>query len=249
MSRTLGDDGFLHLPYADDTAAWATAAFAAAREALQAPGDMRHGGTWRVGLDELPNAPDGSIGGVPLAGAWTAHIDPPDHWHRAQLSVVYPGYPRQDPDESAANHRFRLTRDAAHVDGLIAIGPDKRRHLLEPHAFILGLPLTDATASPLVVWPGSHHIMQAAFATALKGIPPARWGDVDLTETYTDARRRVFATCPRTELCARPGEATLLQRHLVHGVAPWGTGTAPPDGRIIGYFRPEVAAVADWLAS
>lgn len=247
MTGSLDRAGYLHLPADPATAAWAAAARTAALAVLATPGDMRHGGTWRVGVDELPNATDGSVAGVALGGAWVDHIDPPGHWHRAQLSVVYPGYPRQDPDESDTNHHFRLHRDAAHVDGLLPEGPDKRRHLREPHAFVLGLPLNDATGSPLVVWPGSHRIMQAAFRQALHGIPADHWAEVDLTDPYTLARRQVFDTCARVELPARPGEATLLHRHLLHGVAPWGDGTAPPEGRIIAYFRPMVVSIADWL--
>jgi len=46
----------------------------------------------------------------------------------------------------------------------------------------------------------------------------------------------------------RPGEATLLHRLTLHGVAPWAAGvTAPPEGRIIAYFRPLMGTVQDWL--
>lgn len=238
--------GFVHLPWSEQVAAWAQAARPVAQRAVRdAP--RRHGGTWIVGVDALSNAPDGSISGVPLTGGWDDHVAPPAQWHAAQVSVVFAGYPGRDPDESAAAHRFRLRRDAAHVDGLLPEGPGRRRHLREPHAFILGLPLNDVPASPLVVWPGSHLIMARAFARAFAGLPPARWGDVDVTEAYQAARRDVFDTCPRVELCARPGEATLLHRHLLHGVAPW-SGPDPGEGRMIAYFRPELTDPGDWLA-
>jgi hypothetical protein len=33
-------------------------------------------------------------------------------------------------------------------------------------------------------------------------------------------------------------------------VAPWGEGaTAPPEGRMIAYFRPEFLRIADWLSA
>ena len=49
-------------------------------------------------------------------------------------------------------------------------------------------------------------------------------------------RRKVFETCPRIELPAKPGEAYLLHRHCLHGVAPWpDKATAGPDGRPISY--------------
>lgn len=203
----------------------------------------RHGGTWFVGVDALPNGPDGAIDGVPLRGAWDL---PPLLMHRAQVSIVYEGYPGRDPDESAAAHRFRRDRDAAHMDGLLPEGPDRRRHLREAHAYILGIPLNDVPASPLVVWPGSHRIMGRAFVAAFDGVPPDRWGDMDVTDTYQAARAEVLATCTRTPVPLRPGGSVLLHRHLIHGVAPW-EGPATPEGRAVAYFRPEVAALADWL--
>lgn len=103
-------------------------------------------------------------------------------------------------------------------------------------------------AAPLTVWEGSHHMMRAALRQAFAGIPAARWGEVDVTEAYQTARREVFARCPRVLLPARPGEATLLHRLTIHGVAPWGpAGTAPPMGRIIAYFRPQLDSVEEWL--
>lgn len=245
---SLVDAGYLHLPYDPATARWAAAARPRALQAT-AGAPRRHGGTWIVGVDALPNAPDGAVDGVPLAGAFLDHLTPPPRWHAAQVSIVFPGYPRQDVDESAAAHRYRRDRDAAHMDGLLPEGPDRRRHLREPHAFVLGLPLNDASGSPLVVWPGSHRIMARAFATAFAGHLPDRWGEIDVTDIYQAARREVFATCPRVKLPARPGEATLLHRHLIHGVAPWGQGDTPPEGRVIAYFRPLLADPADWLAS
>ncbi len=250
MGHLTGDyerDGVIRLPFDAGTSAWAQAARQVALDVVKTPGDLRHGKTWRVGVDDLPNTPDGSIGGVPLRGLWEAEITAPTTWHPAQLSVVYPGYPQQDPDETDANHRFRLNRDAAHVDGLLPQGPNKRRHLREPHAFVLGLPLNDATGSPLVVWPGSHVMMQAAFARCFAGVDVDSWGDVDVTDAYQAARREVFARCQRVEVPASPGEATLVHRHLLHGVAPWGQGNAPAEGRMIAYFRPQVADLRDWL--
>jgi hypothetical protein len=39
-----------------------------------------------------------------------------------------------------------------------------------------------------------------------------------------------------------------MHRHLLHGVAPWAAGAkAPPEGRIIAYFRPLMPDVASWL--
>ncbi|SFS13582.1 hypothetical protein [Yoonia litorea] len=244
VERTRQEDGFVVFERADATLRWAQAACEEGLRILSEGGERRHGGTWFVGVDALPNAPDGSIKGIPLNGPFMEAIEAPDHWHRAQLSVVFPGYPRKDSAESDAAHRFRRDRDAAHVDGLLPEGPQKRRHLREPHGFILGLPLNVSTASPLVVWAGSHIIMRDAFTAAFDGKPPSEWADTDVTDVYQAARKSVFETCDRIEIHAEPGQAVLLHRHSLHGVAPWGD--AAGDMRMIAYFRP-LTGFARWL--
>ena len=89
-------------------------------------------------------------------------------------------------------------------------------------------------------------IMQDAFRNLLEGHAPASWGDLDVTETYQAARRQVFETCDRVEVPLVPGQAVLLHRHLVHGVAPW-VGPAVEEGRQVAYFRPLVSDLSDWL--
>jgi len=70
--------------------AWAKAAQAAARTALAtSPEPWRCGGTWFVGVDALPNGPDGAIGGT--AFPWHALPLLPEPLHPAQLSVIRPG--------------------------------------------------------------------------------------------------------------------------------------------------------------
>lgn len=230
---------------------WAAAALPVAVRALAETGEpLRCGGTWAVGLDLLPNAADGSVGGVPLP--WQVLNLPPEPLHRAQLSTTHPGYPRPSPDETDAAYRFRLKRDSAHLDGLLPIGPDRQRQIREPHGWILGLALNETSpdAAPLVVWEGSHLVMQSALREALSHHPAETWGEVDLTAPYQAARAEVFRRCPRVELPAWPGEATVLHRHLIHGVAPWQEGAnAPPEGRIVAYFRPLMGSVAAWLAA
>lgn len=228
-------------------ASWAGAAHPRALRALGATDQpLRCGGTWAVGLDLLPNAPDGSLGEVPLP--WEVLGLDPCALHPAQLSTVYPGYPRPSTEETEAAFRFRLNRDAAHLDGLLPVGPERQRMIKEPHAWILGLPLTASDASPLVVWEGSHRVIQAALRAALSGADPSHWGDLDITAAYQAARAEVFRRCQRVEVPGAPGEAVLLHRHLIHGVAPWAEGaSAPPEGRIVAYFRPLMASVRDWL--
>lgn len=206
--------------------------------------------TWFVGLDALSNDAKGCIGASgPLAGVAVDFItDELGEWpalHPAQLSGVFPGYPRPRTGETEAAFRYRLKRDAAHVDGVIGLGNPKRRFVQEPHQFILGLPLTDADekAAPLVVWEGSHLIMQAAFQNALRGVQPSRMSQHDVTQTYQAARKQVFDSCPRVIVHAPPGSAILVHRLALHGVAPWGSGArADPHGRLIAYFRPPMTA-------
>ncbi|WP_224814832.1 hypothetical protein [Hasllibacter sp. MH4015] len=230
-------------------AALAAAADHAAREEW-----LRHGGTWFVGVDALPNGPDGRVGDGPALGgaAFDTAIGATgvSRLHRAQISVTYPGYPRRDADESEAAHRFRRRRDGAHLDGLLAEGPQRRRHLREAHAWILGIALTaaEAGAAPLVVWEGSHHVIRRSFEAAFARIPAHDWGDVDVTETYKAARAQVFAHCKRVEVPLAVGETVLLHRMAIHGVAPWAEGArAAPEGRVIAYFRPCFATPEAWL--
>lgn len=259
MVAELHDKGWALFPPEAKVAAWAEEARAVALRHIRDPEAqakwLQCEGTWFVGVDTLPNGPDGAVGQAgPLSGAaFRAACDlygvlP---LHRGQVSVIYPGYPRPRAGENEAAARYRLKRDAAHVDGLLPVGPARQRMLMERHAYILGLPLTpcNATASPMVVWEGSHRIMRDMFAEALEAHPESDWGGIDLTARYQAARREVFETCQRVEIAAQPGEAYLLHRHALHGVAPWGKDAkAPPEGRMIAYFRPELpAGTCDWL--
>ncbi len=248
----LTERSFAVLPADPRTAKWAEAAREAARKVTADPEMqakwLRHDRTWFVGVDALPTGPDGEIGKVPLHGSWEGIVPTIHPLHPAQLSVVYRGYPGRDAGESDAAHRFRARRDAAHLDGLLAEGPDKRRHLREPHAYILGIALTQARACPLVVWEGSHEIIRDAFMTAFAGLPPAMWADIDVTEVYKDARAEVFEMCHRTEVPLEPGQAVLVHRLAIHGVAPWQAGqTIPDEGRMMAYFRPCFPDPRDWL--
>jgi hypothetical protein len=148
--------------------------------------------------------------------------------------------------ESEGAFRYRVTREAAHVDGVLAEGPLRRRHLREFHSFILGIPIVEAAnASPFVVWEGSHMIIRDAFRAFFAGRASADWGNFDMTEIYHSARRRIFERCKRVEISACPGEAYLVHRLALHGVAPWSTlASAGPDGRMIIYVT---ARPTGWL--
>jgi hypothetical protein len=205
---------------------WVNAVRRAGLAATADPGLRRHGGTWCAGVDALPNDARGAVPGGPAlsceALATAQSITGALPLHPAQVSVTYPGYPGRDAQDTEAAHRYLCSRDAAHLDGLLPIGPDRRRHLREPHGYILGLPLTraDAAAAPLVVYDGSHMIMRDAFRAAFDGRPPGDWPMIDVTEVYQAARRRCFAECARIALPAAPGQAVLLHRLALHGIAP-----------------------------
>ncbi|MEQ9694113.1 hypothetical protein [Shimia sp. SDUM112013] len=250
--------GWVRVPFDPAVKSWVDHVHPAAEAAMYDPA-LAHWwvceDTWFVGVDALDNDATGAVGTGPALGG--APIDDVRHLcghmlplHKAQVSVTRPGYPRPRSGETEAAFRYRQIRAAAHVDGIRADGPDRRRRIAEPHAFILGLPLNQShpQAAPLVVWEGSHHIIGAALRTALAGHAPATWGQVDITDAYVAARKEVFARCDRVQVQAEPGEATLLHRHVLHGVDPWPDGV-PGAYRMIAYFRPELpGGVAGWLA-
>ena len=233
------------------------AAAAPAAEAISTSPDAsrwyRHGKTWFAGVNALPNDGAGALpGGPALEGnaidLCRSLVAPqPLRLDRGQVSICFPGYPQRDPQESEASHRYRFARDAAHVDGLHAEGPDRRRFAREFHGFILGIPLgaVGPGQSPAVVWEGSHVIMREALGAALDHAEPPRWPEIDITDAYHAARRRVFDTCRRVVITAQPGEAYVIHRLALHGIAPW---TAPDSGRrTVIYFRPVLADARAWL--
>ena len=213
----------------------------------------RYGGTWFVGVNALPNDASGAVnGGPPLAGdavdfAARMLAPCPVHWDRGQVSICSPGYPQPSEVESAAAHQYRLKRDAAHVDGLLAEGPGRRRFLRQYHQFLLGIPINavEPGQSPFAVWEGSHHIIRQAFSQVFAGVAAERWHEIDITETYQQARRTIFDTCRRVEICTQAGETYLVHRMALHGIAPWTAAEGPP--RAIIYFRPETSDRATWL--
>lgn len=257
----LARDGWQLFPAEPAVTDWIAHTLPVARKALRAPenaGWLRCGGTWFAGVDVLPNDPTGAIGtSGPLAGrAVTQALHASGladvRWHRGQLSVVHPGYPRPMAGESKAAFQYRSVRDAAHLDGLLPVGPNRRRMLREPHAFILGLPLTpaDPGAAPLAVYEGSHHLIRRALAAVLEDVPPADWPGTDLTEAYQTVRKEAFASCRRVTLQPAPGQAMLIHRLALHGIAPWQVGApSPSGGRMIAYFRPVFppSRITEWL--
>jgi len=117
-------DGYALFEYDPGLAHWAEVArqraLSLSADAQVRARNLRHGETWFVGVDLLDNDETGTVQGVPLQGAWQEHV-PALPLHRAQVSIVYHGYPKRDVGESEANHRFRRNRFAAHVDGLLPV--------------------------------------------------------------------------------------------------------------------------------
>ncbi len=257
---TFFEQGWAIFPAEPTVTNWVRHALPHAQAAVKAPENahlLQCERTWFVGLDALPNDPAGRIAeGPPLDGRAVAFAASEcGGWpalHPAQISVTYPGYPRPRAGETEAGFRYRLDRDAAHVDGVIGVGTPKRRFVQEPHAFIFGLPMTEASpqAAPLVVWPGSHLILQAAFRAGLAGAS-GDLSQVDVTDIYQAARRKAFESCTRKAIHAPVGGAILLHRMLVHGVAPWQENAwAGADGRMIAYFRPQIrGGISAWLSA
>ena len=258
-AETFFRDGWCRFDTDPRVAAWVAAALPAARATVTDPAHIRwhrYCNTWFAGVNVLPNDKTGAVGNSgPLGGSMVDFIVQDlgmrdIAWDRAQVSVCYPGYPQPMPGESETLLRFRRDRDAAHVDGLLREGSERRRFLREYHAFILGIPMVPFSpgASPFVVWRGSHDLIRQAFRKRFADLPPARWEAEDVTETYTAARRQVFETCERIPVYARPGETFVVHRLAVHGMARWQEdATAGPDGRMIVYFRPEHGGPQDWL--
>ena len=240
------DRGWQLIDHHPAIARWAAAAHDLALKTLATRNEpWRCGGTWLVGVDALPNDPSGAVPGA--AFPWAALPLAAEPLHRAQLSVIKPGYPQPSEAESAAGFKYRQSRDAAHLDGLL-LQPNGARIMQEPHHWIVGLPLNTSEASPLVVWDGSHIIMRVALEKALAPYALADWGSVDLNPAYQAARRDIFATCTRRLLPVLPGQATVLHRLTLHGVAPWQqSASTPAEGRIIAYFRPQMTSVQAWL--
>ncbi len=246
--ETFRRDGFVRFA-APGLEAWLAAARRLTAAAMACvPADhpqWRCGGTWFVGLDILPNDGSGMLPGAALPPGLLEKVGKisgsPPPLHPAQVSIVRPGYPVDDGSENPAAARFRRNRAGAHVDGVRPRGPEKRRRVEDPHAFVLGLPLDSVTEgnAPLAVWKGSHLVMGPALADAGAAV------GADVTEAYKEARKTVFETLERVHLTGEPGDAWLLHRHLLHGVAPW---IGPPAAeRRVAYFRPELPDVAAWL--
>ena len=242
---------------------WAAAARPAAAAAARDPAKahwLRCGGTWFVGVDALPNDAQGRVGERPAARRCRHGLHPRRTWHfpcrctarRSRSATPAIRSPRREESEAAFS--FRLKRDAAHVDGLLAEGPEQAPH---PEGAARLYPRPDADRA----------IRRRSTAYRVGGLASASMRDMfekaarrpcagDLARHRP--HRRLSGGAPRrssppaggSRLPSAPGEAVLLHRHLLHGVAPWGeVPTASADGRMIAYFRPEFPKLAGLAVS
>ena len=152
--HTFFRDGWCRFAHDPSLANWVRRTRPAARRAVADPQNScwrRYQGTWFVGVHALENDEAGAVNAGPaLAGRAVDFIQEALGlaglaWDRGQVSVCYPGYPRPAQAESDAIFCYRLNRDAAHVDGLLAEGPERRRHLREFHGFIRAYPVNAYT--------------------------------------------------------------------------------------------------------
>jgi hypothetical protein len=241
--------GWVSFPFDSSIAAWARAIAPIAQRAMAQPdAHWRCDGTWFPGVNILPNDSQGGISKQnvpPLTGVPICFINnhlglPKFHWDQGQISACTPGYPRQGDEETDAAFRYRMKRDAAHIDGFLRVMPGRRRRFSEGHAFILGIPLnaTPPGASPFVIWEGSHAVVRRTLRDVYTGTPAQTWSDIDLTDVYQQMRKQIFDCCPRVEIQAQPGETYVVHRLALHGMAPW-TASESVSPRIIAYFRPD----------
>ncbi len=247
--REYREDGWTVFGHDPAVETWVRACAPVARGVLNDPALAhwyRCDETWFAGVNALSNDGRGAVAdrvpplsGVAVAFARKALGLGAFEWDRGQVSVVFPGYPRHGDEDTEASFRFRRDRLAAHVDGLERMMPDRRRKLSETHSFLLGLPLGDAGVDEgaFVVWRGSHEVMRAAFRSALDGVDPADWRDVDVTDAYVAARRACFDTCEPVPIAPGVGCAYVMHPLALHGVAPWASERVEP--RMVTYFRPD----------
>ena len=126
-----GDTGYIKFKYDEQIAKWAQFAGIKGNEILANPNQLAKWlqceGTWFVGVDVLPNDSQGNFLEVDFPYIFKVLLDKINlkPYHKAQLSVIFPGYPKPRAGDSVAAFEYRLKRDAAHVDGLLPIGTKK----------------------------------------------------------------------------------------------------------------------------
>ena len=133
-----GDTGYKEFGYNEQIAKWAECANKEGNEILADPAQLQKWlqceGTWFVGVDVLSNDSSGDFTNAKLPNVFKSFMDKINlkPYHKAQLSVIFPGYPKPRIGDSEAAFEYRRKRDAAHVDGLLPIGEEKDDILSSP---------------------------------------------------------------------------------------------------------------------
>ena len=185
FTQHINSQGYYVWPWRQDIFQWSQSLLTPARQAMATPEHQHwwhHQNTWFVGVNALPNNPHGQVAKGKAMMSWlqglleTYCLHAPLNLDKGQISTCHMGYPQQDQDEPNQNYYFRKHFYAAHMDGLIPEGKQRRRYLKEYHSFILGVPLTehDAQAAPLMVWPNSHQRLQTWLLNEFANIPVAQ---------------------------------------------------------------------------
>ena len=80
------------------------------------------------------------------------------------------------------------------------------------------------------------------------GLGPVTFAAMMLADLGAEVLRLTRSESAAPAVFDQVGGAVLLHRLLIHGVAPWAEGAvAPPEGRMVAYFRPVLPSVEDWL--
>ena len=250
-----------------DVLQWVHHALPAAEKAISASQHrhwFRYQNTWFVGVNALPNNDRGQVeNGPPLQGQAADFIRQKlkadmSSLDQAQVSAIFAGYPKPSETEPETFFNYRLRRDAAHIDGLLkdSTVSESARFAREYHEYILAIGMTnnDNSASPLVVWRGSHAVFQSEFVRFFAGYEAKRIGSTDISGFYRSVRKRVLESCERVELPLQRGESVVAHRMLLHGTAPWRDrgeeprlNAQPNTPRILCFFRPITLTADEWL--
>ena len=252
--------GWTQLPVSAELTAWQEQTLPTAIACMQAPEFQqwwRYQDTWFVGVNALPNDASGALANGPTLPAKLLHLlanyvgCASLELDQAQISACMPGYPKTSTDESIASFAFRTQHYAAHLDGLRPLGPQRQRHLTEQHSFILGIPLSShlPEAGPVMVWPGSHKLVQSWLQSELSHLPAEQWQEQDLTKSYQSVRKHILETIEPVPIHVPQGGAYLIHRHTIHGQGLWpeNVDNVGKQGRIIAYFRPCLHESSNWL--
>lgn len=220
-------------------------------------------GTWFVGVDTIPNDHHGIVRqSLPLDGSIIdfikQHLWQRPQWHRGQLSVCFPEYPKKGDEDTLKSWQFRIKHHAAHCDGIHGIGKftndqKKSRFLKEHHRFILAIPLDNITQhnAPMMLWQESHRLIQKMLCDVFANMLTCEWQNYDITKIYQHCRRHILETITPIAMTANYGDAYLLHRHLLHGIKSWDRANHEAKIRRIIYFRPsyhhDSKSMHDWL--